>query len=84
MEKPIYSLYDEKALCYANMFTSANDQTALRSLAAAASDPSTEIYKFPSDFTLYQLGLWNDSNGTITPLTNPINLGKASQFTTGE
>jgi len=84
MVKFIYSLYDDKAKCYANIFTSANDFTALRSLAAAAQDTSSEIFRFPTDFTLYQLGTWDDSNGTITSNPEAINLGKASQFNQGD
>ncbi|AXH73354.1 MAG: nonstructural protein [Microviridae sp.] len=84
MQKRFYSLYDEKADVYSNPFTAQNGAVALRSLATAASDPSTEVSKYPHDFTLYELGVFDDSTGTITPHQNPTNLGKASQFSSAE
>lgn len=84
MIKPMYTLYDEKAQAYATPFTSPNLFTALRSFHAAKNDPQTDIYRFPNDFTLYEIGSFDDSTGFLTALNCPVNHGKATQFNTLE
>lgn len=80
MQKFFYAVYDEKSTLYSNPFTAINASVALRSFAAAAADPHSEISKFPTDFTLYEIASFQDETGVITPHSQLVNLGKATQF----
>lgn len=80
MIKYFYAVYDSKAKCFANPFFMVNDATAVRALAAAANDPSTEVCRFPEDFTLFLLGSFDDSTGVVTPLPQAKSLGMAANW----
>lgn len=66
MKLKIYSLYDSKAKAYTNPFYQRTNGEALRSFETAANDPQTDICRFASDFTLYEIGEWDCLSGTIT------------------
>jgi len=77
--KHMFSVYDSKATAYCVPFASVNLSTALRDFAFAANDPSSEINRHPLDYSLFQIGLFDDETGVLTPQT-PLNLGMAAQF----
>lgn len=64
-----YTIYDRKALVYGVPFFAATDGLALRMLADAANDPSTQLFKHPSDFVLYRCGAYDDNSGQLLPVT---------------
>lgn len=68
MKLNIYSVHDRKAAVFARPFIAPNDGMALRSFAAAKLDPSTELAKFPEDFSLYLLGSFDDETGELSPV----------------
>lgn len=80
MQKFFYSVYDSKAKVFSNPFTSVNHLTATRDFNRAANDPSSDISKFPEDYTLYEIGSFDDVLGILVPHENPTNLGMAIQF----
>lgn len=82
MQKFLFSVYDSKAAVYGNPFTSVNVTVAIRDFQAAAQSPNSSVAMFPEDYTLFQLGSFDDSTGVIEYLQNPVNLGLASQFRT--
>jgi len=80
MTKLVYSVYDHKACCFSNPFVAPNNNVALRSFHQASTDENSEISKYPNDYSLFNLGSFNDETGALTPL-NPIeNLVTASSF----
>jgi len=80
MKMSIYSVFDSVAKAYLPPFYMLNDDTALRVYADCANDPAHQFCKFPTDFTLFNIGEFEDSTGVITPSLNPTNLGLASMF----
>ena len=68
MNLNVYSIKDSKAGTYSNPFYSINDSTAIRSFEQAASDPTTTISQFPTDYSLYRIGTFDDSSGSIKQL----------------
>lgn len=84
MLKKVYSIYDEKACFFSAPYVSTNDLTALRSFSQVATDPHTEIHRFPTDYSLYEIGTFDDFTGVMTPLQAAINHGKANQFNSPE
>lgn len=65
MKHSIYAVRDAKADVYARPFTQANDQLAARAFYSAAMDPSTELSKFPEDYSLWVLGYFDDESGIV-------------------
>lgn len=44
---------------------------AIRSFQDACNDQKTEFYRHASDYTLFHLGVYNDSDANFTPLHAP-------------
>nr|QJB21640.1 MAG: nonstructural protein [Microvirus sp.] len=62
MKLDIFSVFDAKAKTFCTPFFSSNISTATRAFAHAANDKTTDIGRYPSDFTLYHIGTFNDSD----------------------
>jgi len=80
MTKNIYSVYDSKALCYMQPFYAERDEVAARYFAAAANDINTDIGRYNTDYTLFCIGEFDDTQGSIVSLTPHRNLGLATSF----
>jgi len=80
MKLQAYSVFDSKAKFFVKPFYCANDMVALRLFASAASDRALDIGKFPTDFSLFHVGEWDDDSGTFTQVSPLRNLGLAAQF----
>lgn len=75
MNLGVYSVFDRKAAVFARPFVAPNDAMAVRSFLAARQDPSTELAKFPEDFSLHRLGSFDDDTGELfgtTPAVVPL------------
>lgn len=70
----IYSIYDKKALAYTNPFYYHQKGQAIRALEDAVNDPQNPLSKHPEDFTLYELGEWDDTTGAIKAHQNPVHV----------
>lgn len=75
MKMYIYSIYDSKAEAYLRPFFSPSKGLALRSVLAALEDPNHDLAKYPGDFTLFELGVWDDATGLFEPHSAKLNLG---------
>jgi hypothetical protein len=67
MKLNAYSLFDNKALQYHAPFFSSTDGAAVRSLSDLVSEPNTGPGRHPSDYVLYFIGTYDDSNGQLWP-----------------
>ncbi|WNK13535.1 MAG: nonstructural protein [Microvirus sp.] len=65
MKQFIYSLRDTKADAFAQPFFAPNRSVAIRNYLAASEDPASIISRFPGDFSLYEIGLFDDNTGII-------------------
>jgi hypothetical protein len=80
MNKFLFSVYDSKARAYGNPFVAPRQEMAVRDFTQAVRDPSTQLNKFPEDFTLVEIGQFDDENCCFELHKNPIPLGLASLF----
>lgn len=80
MQVRIFTVFDHKALAFAQPFFSPNNFSAMRAFSDACNDPSTMLCKHPGDFTLFCIGDFDDSLGSITSVNPPENLGLAASF----
>lgn len=76
----LFSVYDDKAKAYMSPFFAATAGLAIRSFSDAIADSNTSVSKYPADFTLFELGEFDDQTGTITPHPSASNLGNALSY----
>nr|UXQ88125.1 MAG: nonstructural protein [Microvirus sp.] len=62
----IYSVYDSKAETYTPPFFQHREAMALRTFADCCNDDGHTFGKHPEDYTLFDLGTYDDDNGCIT------------------
>lgn len=74
-----FALYDTKAGLFHVPFFFPHMGQAIRACIDLAGDLSTIVGRHPSDFALYEIGLYDDATGTFSA-TNPANLGLVSSF----
>lgn len=62
----IYSVYDSKAETYTPPFFQHHEAMAVRTFGDCCNDINHTFGKHPEDYTLTDLGFYDDSTGTIT------------------
>ncbi len=65
MKHRIFSVYDEKAHAYLPPFVFPETGMAVRTFGDCLTDDGHQFGKHPSDYTLFDLGEFDDSNGAI-------------------
>ena len=62
----IYAVYDSKGESYTPPFFDHAEGRAIRTFADCCNDTSHQFGKHPEDYTLFDLGQYDDNTGTIT------------------
>lgn len=70
----MFSVYDSKAEAFIQPFFSPNSAVARRMFESAANDPNTDICKFAEDYTLFEIGTFENDQGLVSPLIPPKSL----------
>lgn len=78
----IFALYDSKAEAYNKPFYQQTTGAALRDFEEACKQPDSMIAKYPADFTLFEIGVFNDEDCEIIMHNAKINLGNALEYST--
>lgn len=73
----IFTVYDSKAEAYMQPFFCQSTGVAVRMFEQAANDPNHSFCKWPGDYTLFELGEWDEHSAMFTPAVTPTNLGMA-------
>lgn len=81
MGHKIFAVYDSKAGAYLPPWTSNNAATASRRFEASLENRESDFARFPADYTLFQIGSWDEEFGVITMDGAPTNLGTALSYT---
>lgn len=63
--KKIYAIYDEKAEAYLQPFFLDTQGQAIRAIVDCLSDPDHNFSRHPADYTLFQVGEFNNELGLI-------------------
>lgn len=79
MKMNIYSIYDTASGLYSRPFFCQSDQEALRSFSDISTDAEHPIGKHPEDYSLFRIGIFNDSNGNLQNEDND-NLAQALEL----
>lgn len=76
----VFCIYDAKVGSYGKPFFLRSKGEAIRAFTEAAHDSKTQISAYPSDFTLFELGDYDDCKAHFTFYTAPVPLGIAQEF----
>lgn len=84
MQTKAFSIYDVKAEIYSPPFFVNTVGLAIRMFTDLVNDGESRIAKYPADFTLFEIGSFDDSSGTVTPRDANLPLGGALEFVNQE
>lgn len=80
MLQRIFSIYDSKTMAYMQPFFSVSKGAAIRALTDLLQDEAHPISKHPEDYTLFELGEFNDNDATFNMESTPVSLGVAIEW----
>lgn len=72
-----YSLLDVKTGLYSPPFFLNHDAQAIRAILELSKDVNTTPAKYPEDYVLYKVGIFDDNVGTMGA-TSPANMGSVA------
>jgi len=78
----IFAIYDSAAEAYNQPFFAQAKGQAIRMFTQSANDPKSNINQYPSDFTLFHIGSFDDATAKMDLHQAPIGLGTAIEFKT--
>ncbi len=70
MKLNIYSIFDTASRLYSRPFYSQADAEAVRSFQDIGMDATHPVGQHPEDYSLFRIGLFDDSTGSITNEAN--------------
>lgn len=80
MLQKIFSVYDSKAEAYMSPFFMVATGQAIRSFVDTATDAASQLGKHPEDFTLFELGTYDDLTAEFCIYPTPKSLGLALEL----
>lgn len=75
----VFAVHDSKAEAFLRPFTTLTRGQAIRGFSDAVNDKGHEFNKHPDDYTLFQIGEFDEQSGILVAGT-PETLGNAIQF----
>jgi hypothetical protein len=76
----MFSVHDVKSEVYSTPYCFKATGEAVRWFSDSSNDEKSTLNKHPEDFTLFELGEYDDSSCNYTPLPTPVPLGKALDY----
>lgn len=64
----VYSIKDEKSLSFNTPFFALSDGVAIRNFMDLANDVQTLVCKHPEDFSLWLIGIFDETSGELSPV----------------
>lgn len=80
MDFKVYSIYDAAVSAYMQPFCAQSKGQAVRMFSDSVNDSSTMFFKHPDDYTLFELGSWNDESASYQLHAAPVSVGVAIEF----
>lgn len=82
MKLKMFTVYDSKAEAYMQPFFQMSTGQAVRAFENSCNDERTEFFRHAADFTLFEIGEYDDQIGKTLCYEAAINLGTALQIKT--
>lgn len=76
----VFGIYDSKTEAFLPPFFVRTNGDAIRAISTHVNDEKHNFCKYAEDFTLFELGSWDDSNGKFDLLSTPHSLGLLLEF----
>lgn len=76
----MYSVYDEITKLFNLPFASINQNDAIRTIRMAAQDSTHPLHKSAQDYSLYSIGIYDDTTGQYTNHNIPDLVIRVSQL----
>lgn len=80
MKSKFFTVYDSKTEVYLQPFLMQTKGAAIRAFADTVNDQSSQFAKHPEDFTLFEIGEYDDSTANMIPYDVKQPLGLAKEF----
>lgn len=80
MSLKLFTIYDSKAEAYNQPFYQKTTGMALRAIEDEMKNQDSHLSRHSSDFTLYEIGLWDEDKGTVHMFDVKKNLGVLTEF----
>lgn len=80
MSLKVFSIYDSKADAYNQPFYQKTTGMAIRALEDELHNENSQLNKHSSDFTLFEIGVWDESKGVLEMYSTKKNLGVITEF----
>lgn len=81
MKQLIFTIYDEKAEAFFPPFYMPNKSMAVRQFGDMVNDNKSQISLHPHDYTLFQLGQWDDNTSSFEEMKK-TSIGNGVEFIT--
>lgn len=80
MKIKVFSVYDSKVQAYMQPFFAPTVGSASRSFSDACMDKESQFARHPEDYTFFQVGEFDDSEGVFLAFPAPVSLGNALEY----
>lgn len=80
MNMKIFSVYDSKVEAYMQPFFMQSKGAAIRGYTELVNDPNHSFGKYPGDFTLFELGSFDELTAKFDMYKTPVSLGVGLEF----
>ena len=80
MKQKIFPVYDSKAGAFASPFFMPTLGMATRAFSDECNNPTSSLNKHSEDYTLFELGEFDDASGKLEVYSTPKSIGLAFDF----
>ncbi|QXP08096.1 MAG: nonstructural protein [Arizlama microvirus] len=80
----VFGIYDSKVGAYLPPFMMKSVGEAERALTSHVNDPDHNFAKYAEDFTLFELGSWDDATARYTLLNTPHSVAVLIEYKRGK
>lgn len=80
MKYKVFTVHDAKAEAYLKPFLMRTKGEAIRAMQDLANDPKHDFSKYSEDYTLFEIGTYDDEQGNYEMLNVKISLGNGLEF----
>ncbi len=78
-EQLVFTVFDIKSKLFGTPHFEQTIEVAIRNFKTACEDPTTNLNRYPEDYTLYNIGIYNVETGQIQP-ADKTPIANASEF----
>lgn len=80
MKLKMFCVFDSKVQAFTTPFFQRATAEAIRSFQDEVNKPGSQIGKYAGDYTLFELGAWDDQTAAFEIYDTPTSLGLAVNF----